>query len=485
MFPNDASVVLGAADHEFEVADLDECLVRAEPALERLSGASLFLTGGTGFIGQWLLAMFGRANETRELGLEITVLTRSAARFFADRPDLAFGRSLRFVEGDVRFFEFPKGRFTHVIHAAADTSMAAESRPLELVDTIVAGTRRVLEFALLAGVDRVLTITSGAVYGPLPLEISAVSEDYLGAGATTERQSAYGQAKRLAEQLATIYGTESGLRTVIARAFAFVGPRLPLDAHFAIGNFIRDAVHGRTVVVNGDGSPLRSYLYAGDLAAWLVRLLVDGEPGRAYNVGSDRLISIGDLAALVSATIPRSPGFKIEGSSQTGGLRSRYVPSIARARAELGLDVWTPLDEAIRRTARWAMRTAGTERGRATSPIGRNEQSTGERSLTFVVDVDGVVASLTSGNDYTLATPLASTIRLVNRLYDAGHRIVMFTARGSATGIDWTERTRAQLDAWGLKYHDLRFGKPAGDYYIDDRIMSVSELARIADAGPV
>ncbi|MDQ2872261.1 MAG: NAD-dependent epimerase/dehydratase family protein, partial [Candidatus Eremiobacteraeota bacterium] len=271
----------------FEVAALDECLQRSHDALARLRGASLFLTGGTGFIGRWLLAMLARANALHSLDLELTVLTRDVARFSNERPQLAAIRCLRFLEGDVRFFEFPKGRFTHVIHAAADTSVAADNRPLELVDTIVGGTRRVLDFALMAEVRRVLMLSSGAVYGAVPADMPAVDEHYRGACATTDRRSTYGQAKRLAEQLMTIYAAENGLGTVIARAFAFVGPGLPLDAHFAIGNFIRDAVRGRTIVVRGDGTPMRSYLYSGDLAAWLVKLLVDGTSGEAYNVGSD------------------------------------------------------------------------------------------------------------------------------------------------------------------------------------------------------
>jgi hypothetical protein len=99
---------------------------------------------------------------------------------------------------------------------------------------------------------------------------------------------------------------------------------------------------------------------------------------------------------------------------------------------------------------------------------------------TFVIDVDGIVAKLCPGNDYRLAEPIPEHIRAINRLFEAGHKIIMLTARGSATGLPWEDVTKAQFAAWGLKYHDLRFGKPAADYYVDDRILSIDMLQAMA-----
>jgi hypothetical protein len=103
----------------------------------------------------------------------------------------------------------------------------------------------------------------------------------------------------------------------------------------------------------------------------------------------------------------------------------------------------------------------------------------GVRGKRFVFDIDGVLATLTPNNDYTRAVPILSNIRIVNRLHDNGNRIVLYTARGSVTGIDWREHTEKQLAAWGVKYDELRLGKPAGDIYVDDRMVAVGELRRI------
>jgi CMP-N,N'-diacetyllegionaminic acid synthase len=103
---------------------------------------------------------------------------------------------------------------------------------------------------------------------------------------------------------------------------------------------------------------------------------------------------------------------------------------------------------------------------------------------TFCFDIDGVIATIAPNNDYNLAGPIAETVGLINQLYDAGHTIVLHTARGSLTGIDWRALTIHQLDAWGVRYHKVQFGKPAADFYIDDKLISVAELRALAAAVP-
>lgn len=456
------------------IRDLDEAIGRCAPALEQFRGKRLFVTGGTGFFGRWLLGVLARAWSGYRI--EATILTRNPEGFEARHPNLADWPGLTLARGDVRYFEFPKGEFSHVIHAATDTSVKADRDPAALIATIVDGAARVLEFAQACGAQRLLYVSSGAIYGAQPSDLTAIPEDYRGACDPLDPRAAYGQAKRLGEQMCAIASARGPVQCVMARAFAFVGPGLPLDGHFAIGNFIRDAVSGREIVVSGDGSPLRSYLYAGDLAAWLLTLLAQGEAGSAYNVGSDQAIAIGDLARLVAAQTDSAPEVTIRGRADPLALRSRYIPSVDKARA-LGLDAWTSLDVAIRRTMEYAQRF--TDRPDVSTT--RNEHAKYE-SLTFVVDVDGVVATLTPGNDYRLAGPLRSSIEAINRLHEQGHRIIMFTARGSATGLDWREVTERQFAEWGLHYHELRFGKPAADFYIDDRLLPISALARMAGA---
>jgi dTDP-glucose 4,6-dehydratase len=187
-----------------------------------------------------------------------------------------------------------------------------------------------------------LNVSSGAVYGIFTGQPSGAKEDD---DASAEPLTPYGKAKCEAERLCA----ESDVDFVTARAFAFLGPYLPLDAHFAAGNFLRDARRGGPILVRGDGTALRSYLYTADLVVWLLRILLRGRRARAYNVGSDEVISTAQLARRIAAAVQPAPEVIIQ-SVQPQGPQNIYLPDIRRARAELNLDVAVPLDDAIART---------------------------------------------------------------------------------------------------------------------------------------
>ena len=333
-------------------SDLDHVLAHTEGVWDELRGARMFVTGGTGFFGCWLVESFLWADDALALDATMTVLTRSPEAFRAKAPHLAGHRAIRLLGGDVRSFEYPTGRFSHVIHAASNaTPELCRERPLAVMDTLVDGTRRVLDFAVTAGARRFLLTSSGAVYGPQPPGVTHLPETWSGAPDPAEPASVYAEGKRMAEMLCTAYRQTHGLECLIARCFAFVGPYLPLDGHFAIGNFIGDSVNGRDIQIHGDGTAHRSYLYAADLAIWLWTILARGVPGRPYNIGSERAVTIAELAATTAAAIRPGTRIRVARAAQPGAPVERYVPETRRARAELGLRQHIFLEDAIRRTA--------------------------------------------------------------------------------------------------------------------------------------
>lgn len=264
---------------------------------------------------------------------EWVVLSRDPDAFRAANPQFADVDGVKWIAGDVRDFAFPEGRFDAIIHAA--TSAVTTISDEEQTSVILDGTRHVAEFAERCGCRTVLFTSSGAVYGPGTAPVDEA--------APCRPATAYGRGKLAAERILL----ESGLDVKIARCFAFTGPHLNRNIHFAIGNFMRDCLAGKDIVINGDGTPLRSYLHADDLVEWLFTILERGEAGRPYNVGSDEAVSIRELAETVRRVLGTKNDIVVKGAPQ-GGPPSVYVPEIGRAREELGLDVRIGLEEAIR-----------------------------------------------------------------------------------------------------------------------------------------
>ena len=290
----------------------------------------ILITGGTGFFGKSILDY----NRRHPLG-ELTILSRSASRFAANNPELSAG--VRFIEGDVRTFSVGEAEFDWVIHAAtpARTDVADD----EMRSIILDGTANALRQAKACGAEKLMMVSSGGVYGRgFARPISETDEP--------RPVTAYGIAKLEAERMVV----DSGLFTLLPRCFAFVGKYLDRHAHFAIGNFIRDALRGEDLVIRGDGTSVRSYLYADDLVEWLWAILEHGVSGRVYNVGSDESVSIRELAHLVGKSLGAKGSVRVWGQSVPGAANV-YVPDIGRAKAELGLRVKIGLAEAIRLSA--------------------------------------------------------------------------------------------------------------------------------------
>ncbi|MFA5062291.1 MAG: N-acetylneuraminate synthase family protein [Patescibacteria group bacterium] len=331
--------------------DLDQILNLTPGLWEELRGKRLFITGGTGFFGCWFLESFIRANEKFDLQAEAVVLTRSLEEFKKKAPHLADNSAIKFQIGDVRNFEFPVGEFSHIIHAAATSAVATFNNedPLVKFETVVEGTRHTLDFAVHSGAKKFLYTSSGVVYGKQPADISNIPEEYNGAPDPTDINSVWGESKRAAEFLCGYYANKYGIEIKIARCFSFVGPHLPLDVHYAVGNFIRDGSNGGPIQVKGDGTTVRSYLYAADLMVWLWTILFKGQSCRPYNVGSQMCVTIAELAQKVAQCLKRPVEVKIAQTAKDGP-PEQYVPSTERAQTELGLKETVGLEEAIKRT---------------------------------------------------------------------------------------------------------------------------------------
>ncbi len=333
------------------VRDLDEIIERAANDLDSLAGQRLYVTGGTGFVGSWLLRTIAHANRRRSTSIRADILTRDPAAFARREPELADDAAFVLRRGTITA-PTHEGRYDAVVHAATPT--AADARRLTDTDLrreIVNGTAALLNSVIAPnGTIPVLFVSSGAVYGAQPTGLAAIPETFAPSGDVAEPPNGYRDGKRDAEALLSEAQSRSQGRLRLARLFAFLGPGLPLDEHFAAGNFIRDALAGEPIRISGDGTPYRSYLYPTDLMVWLLAILVRGVDGRAYNVGSDDAVTIAQLAHMIaSRTTPPIPIVTARQPS-AGTPALRYVPETARIVDELGVRRNVELDEAILRT---------------------------------------------------------------------------------------------------------------------------------------
>jgi dTDP-glucose 4,6-dehydratase len=332
-------------------SDLEEILEPLEDAERELGRSRVLITGGTGFFGTWLLESWAHNSDRLALERTAVVVTRDPEAFAARMPHLALHRSIELIRGDVLGPNPVHGSFDACLHAATAASLAlTQSDPRLMFDTIVDGTRNVLDWVRPSGRIPTVFTSSGAVYGALDPNIEGVPETTLTGPDPLDSTAVYAEAKRAAEMLCAIE-TATGQDIRVARCFAFVGPHLPLDAHFAVGNFIADGLAGRPIVIHGDGTPVRSYMYGTDLVIWLRTLLARGVAGRSYNVGSEDGRSLAEIARLVGDRC--GVDVVVRSESTRSGPSHRYVPSTGRARAELGLKESVLFDEALRRTIVW------------------------------------------------------------------------------------------------------------------------------------
>lgn len=328
--------------------------------LEPLRGKSIFLTGGSGFLGAWLLELIRLLNRDHGFGVSVTALSRQAKLFGERYPHLSAADGIQLQDGDVRHLVDLPPATQLVIHAAALTDRRLwASNPSAVAEVNVLGAMRVFRAAnLLEYLQKILLLSSGLVAGRQPLDMERMPEDYCGPLRCDDVNSVYAESKRMAEIVGQCAVSEWKAPLVVLRPFAFVGPHQDLDLPWAVTDFIRDAMGGRTIRIMGDGSTVRSLMYAADFAYWTLAALAAGKVRSVYNVGSPEAIDLLSLAKLITRQLPMKIGIKTE-VGHTGHETSRLVPSVHRAVGDFAGNAVFSLEKALSRTIEWHRRMRG------------------------------------------------------------------------------------------------------------------------------
>jgi nucleoside-diphosphate-sugar epimerase len=334
--------------------DLEHILIHTKGLWEEFRYQNIFITGGTGFFGRWLLESFAWANNELNLNASIVVLSRNPAAFAKKAPHLYQHKAIQLFKGDINNFVFPEGSFAYLIHNAVYQSPTDEKiSNVSMVNEMIEGTKRILDFCIQAKVKKMLLISTGAIYGKAQFSREKIAEDSCTDIDPATSGSAYHQVRRIMETLAVISAEENAFAAKIARCFSFIGPCMPLNGRFAISDFISNSLSNKSITIKGDGKAVRSYLYMADLAIWLWTILVKGKSSQPYNVGSEIPFTIFEVADLFAKETDPHLRIDILGKPEWGMAADYYVPDTTRAKSELNLQQIISMNDAIKKTMQW------------------------------------------------------------------------------------------------------------------------------------
>ena len=319
--------------------------------LNQIVNSELLITGASGFVGSWLVGSWLWARESLKGTGRLMLVCRNTESIKKQYASSISAGHMLVHASDVRSLHLPpKFKPQLVIHAATPARESLNvGKPLEMLNIIIDGQKRLLDISQQERVERFLFLSSGAVYGTIPLNLKQVPEDYMGAPQLNNTSMAYHEGKRVAEMMGNICSQNAEMDFVSARLFAFLAPFLPINEHFAAGNFIGNAIRNEDIIIKSGGGSVRSYQYGTDLATWLWALLVRGESGQSYNVGSDEGISIKGLAESICQVRGTGNSFRVLGEDTEENV-TRYVPSTQKIMENLGLRNQVDLRKAILKT---------------------------------------------------------------------------------------------------------------------------------------
>ena len=322
--------------------------------LRPLAGTHLLISGGTGFLGTWLLELISVLNTDHQFNMRVTIYSRSAPDFIRRHKHLGARKEFHFLEGDIRFLTELPHQIQYIIHAAALTDRRLfASNPTAVGEINSLGTIRLLRAAnLLEDLRKLLLVSSGLIYGPQPLSIERIDENDSNGFPCDNANAIYAESKRFSEVFAASYVSETKMPLVVARPFAFIGPHQSLELPWAVTDFIRDSLAGRPIKIMGDGSTVRSLMYASDFAYWTLAALVRGHARHAYNIGSPEPVDLLSLARMITQHFTPAPEILTK-VGQYGHETTRLVPCVEKACRELDVQLTVPLAEAIQRTICW------------------------------------------------------------------------------------------------------------------------------------
>ena len=300
--------------------DVDSLLM-GEHTFQEFNDSTITFLGGTGFIGKWLIEALHVYSRNYSFSPKVTLITRypkNAHKIFVE--DL--GLNLNIIEFDFAVNSTDLGKSDFFINGATPSQKMTGLLDGDSVykSSVNASHSLIRSAARYGNKPKIVNLSSGIVYGPQDVSIRNQIEGPI--SREQHSQSGYLNAKKASELLLS-EASEAGLvESISPRLYAFAGPGIVLDQHFAVGNFLRDGLQGNQIVIKGNPSTVRSYMYPTDLVIWILTALLK-PTNLNVNIGSEAPISMFELGNLISDMTSKK-GVQILGENHE---ISNYVPS--------------------------------------------------------------------------------------------------------------------------------------------------------------
>lgn len=337
---------------DFIETDIRRSLQNMVPNLDALRGKTILITGGTGFVGAWVARSLAWLNDKFDFKCRIILLARNPDKLEKNDPELYQRADITFIRSDVRSIHNLPNDVNFIIHAAASPDNRIHmSDPVNTMDVIAIGTKAVMDAATrLSDIEGIVHLSSGQVYGKPPVNGDTLIETMLGGFFKSDITSIYPEAKRYSETVCLAYRSLYKLPISIVRPFSFIGPFQELNKPWAINSFLQEALNNQPIRIVGNGKPQRSYLYATDMAAWLLMALANGKRGDVYNLGSSEAVSLLDVANKINAIISKPVEIIVQNHNND---ISKFVPNLDHITKQLKIQELFSFEKALQHTVKW------------------------------------------------------------------------------------------------------------------------------------
>lgn len=324
----------------------------------KLSGKTILISGGAGFLGRYFLAVFSYLNQHV---LEHPCRVISVDNYITGSKDPEFDvhdDTILDVWGDVAYPLPIREDIDYIIHAAGLASPVYYMKyPMETIESAVTGAKNLLELARQNTLDGFLFFSSSEIYGDPDPSAVPTPETYFGYVSSVGPRACYDESKRLTETICTIYKQQHNIPVRIVRPFNVFGPGMKHDDRRVVPMFAYQLLNDQPITVHGDGHQTRTFCYISDAMTGFLKVLLRGRDGEAYNIGNeDNEISMRDLAQVFVDTAGQGAKYELipYPDNYPAGEPQRRCPDLTKARNELQYDPKVSFSAGIARFMDWS-----------------------------------------------------------------------------------------------------------------------------------